>query len=152
MLSAVLVGLVLLWLIPGLRSVSVGGGVDGLKTAGIGMVTLVSVPIIAVITAITLVGLPVSFIAILAWLVSIYVAKIVVGAFIGRSLLSATKYADQIAIVLLVGVTAIIVAINLPWIGGIVNFVLTIVGLGLIVQRLFSALSARDANTSASGF
>jgi len=148
LVSAVLVGLALFWLIPGFRTVSVSGGIDGLKTAGIGLVALVGAPIVAVVVAITLVGLPFSFIAIIAWLVAIYLAKIVVGAFIGRTLLSSTKYGDRIALVLLAGITAIIVAVNLPAIGGFINFVLTIIGIGLIVQRLLAALAARDSATT----
>ena len=151
LVSGVLVGLALFWLIPGLRTVSVSGGIDGLKTAGIGLVTLVSVPTVAVVVAITLVGLPFSFFAIFAWLVSIYLAKILVGAFIGRAMLGSTKYGDRIALVLLAGITVIIVAINLPAIGGFINFVLTIIGIGLIVQRLLAALAARDSATTSVG-
>ena len=146
-----LVGVALFWLIPGFRNVAVSGGLDGLKTAGIGLVTLVSVPIIAAIIAIiaiiaiTLVGLPFSFIAVIAWLLLIYLAKVVVGAFVGRMMLSSTRYGENIALVLLAGIAAILVAINLPAIGGVINFLLTIVGMGLIVQRMFVALSERDS-------
>ena len=84
----------------------------------------------------------------IAWLVSIYIAKILVGLFIGRAMLSSTKYGDRIALVLLAGITVIIVAINLPAIGGFINFVLTIIGIGLIVQRLLAALAARDSATT----
>ena len=148
LVSGILVGLALFWLIPGLRTVSVSGGMNGLKTAGIGLVTLVSVPAVAIVVAITLVGLPFSLFAIFAWLVVIYLAKILVGAFIGRTMLSSTKYGDRIALVLLAGITVIIVAINLPAIGGFINFVLTIIGIGLIVQRLLRALAARDPETT----
>ena len=128
-----------------LRTLSVGGGVDGLKTAGIGLVTLVSVPIMAALVAITLVGLPLSVMAIIAWVLSIYVAKIVVGASIGRMMMSATKYSENVVLVLLAGMAAIIFIVNLPAIGGFISFVLTIVGIGLIVQWIFAGLSARDA-------
>ena len=148
LVSAFLVGLALLWLVPGFRTVSVNGGIEGLKTAGIGLVALVSVPIIAAIVGVTLVGLPFSFIAIFAWLVIIYLAKIVVGAFIGRMMLSATSYQESTALILLAGVAAVIVAVNLPAIGGFINFVLTMIGIGLIVQRLLAALSARDSTST----
>jgi hypothetical protein len=49
---------------------------------------------------------------------------------------------------LLAGITVIVVAINLPAIGGFINFVLTITGIGLIVQRLLAALAARDSATT----
>jgi len=145
LVSAVLVGVALLWFVPGLRTLSVGGGIDGLKTAGIGLVALVSMPIIAVLVAITLVGMPLSLMAIIAWVLTIYLAKIVVGASVGRMMLSATKYSENITLVLLAGIAAIIFVVNLPAIGGIISFILTIVGIGLIVQWVFAGLSARDA-------
>jgi hypothetical protein len=36
--------------------------------------------------------------------------------------------------------------VNLPFIGGIINLVLTIVGLGLLVQYLFGIFRARDSS------
>ena len=35
----------------------------------------------------------------------------------------------------------VIVAINVPWIGGIANFVLTLVGFGIIVSLLLARLN-----------
>ena len=143
LISAFVVGLAFLWLVPGYRSVSIGAGVDAFKTAGIGFLIMVSVPILAVLVALSLVGLPLSFIAIVAWLLSLYLAKTVVGAVVGRMLLSES---DNLPLTLLVGLTIVIVAVNLPFIGGIINFVLTIVGLGLLVQYLFGILRARDSS------
>jgi hypothetical protein len=143
LVSALLVGLALLWLIPGFRNVSVGGGVEGLKTAGIGLVTLIGLPIAAVIVAITLVGLPFTFIGIITWLLFIYLAKIVVGVFVGRMMLASTKHQDSDALVLLAGIATVIIAANLPVIGGFLSFLLTVIGIGMIVQRLVAANSAR---------
>ena len=128
---------------PGYRSVSIGTGVDAFKTAGIGLLVLVSVPIMALLVAFSLVGLPLSFIAFVAWLVFLYLAKTVVGAVIGRMLLSES---NSLPLTLLVGLAIVIVAVNLPFIGGILNFVLTIVGLGLLVQYLFGILKERDSS------
>ena len=143
LIAAFLVGLAFLWFVPGYRSVSIGAGVDALKTAGVGFLIMVSVPIMAVLVAFTLVGLPLSFIAIAAWLLSLYLAKIVVGAVVGRMLLSQS---GSLPWTLLVGLTIVIVAVNLPFIGGIINLVLTIVGLGLLVQYLIGILRARDSS------
>ncbi|MFB3103764.1 MAG: hypothetical protein ACE1ZA_02445, partial [Pseudomonadales bacterium] len=143
LIAAFLVGLALLWFAPGYRSVSIGAGVDALKTAGVGFLIMVSVPIMAVLVAFTLVGVPLSFIAIAAWLLSLYLAKIVVGAVVGRMLLSQS---GSLPWTLLAGLTIVIVAVNLPFIGGIINLVLTIVGLGLLVQYLIGILRARDSS------
>ena len=140
LLGAFLVGIVLLWLVPGYRSMSIGADVDTLKTAGVGLITMVSVPIAAVLVAITLVGLPFSFIAFAAWLLALYLAKIVVGAVIGQMLLSES---DSLPRTLLLGIFIVIVAVNLPFIGGIINLVLTVVGMGLLVQYLLGVLPGR---------
>ncbi len=141
LIGAFLVGMAFLWLVPGLRSMSIGADVDTLKTAAIGLVTVVSVPIAAVLVAVTLVGLPISFMAIAAWLLGLYLAKIVVGAVIGQLLLSES---DSLPRTLFVGLLIVLIAVNLPFIGGILNLVLTIVGLGMLVQFLIGTLPGRE--------
>jgi hypothetical protein len=144
LVSALLVGVALLWLIPRLRNVVVSSGVDGMKTAGIGLVALVSMPVIAVIVAISLIGIPFSIMALVAWILIIYLAKIVMGIFVGGLVLDNTKYRDSNTLVLLAGLSIIIVVVNLPAIGGVISFLLTIVGIGLIVQQVQTALSMRQ--------
>ncbi len=99
----------------------------------IGLLTLVSVPVIAVLAAISLVGLPLALIALVAWLLGLYLAKIVVAALVGRMLLSDR---DDLAVPLLAGLAIVTLLVNVPFVGGIVSFLLTVVGLGLIVQYL----------------
>ena len=142
LLAAFLVGLVLFWLVPGLRAMTIDAGGAGLKSAGIGFLTLVSVPIMALIVAFTIVGLPFALIGIAAWILVFYLAKIVIGAIVGRMLLSD---GDRTPVSLFVGLAIVVVAINLPFIGGIINFVLTILGIGLMVQYIFGYVTRRDA-------
>lgn len=150
LVSALLVGLALLWLVPAFRSATVGGGIEGLKTAGIGLIAVISLPIVAGVIALTLIGIPFSFVTLIAWIVFMYLAKIVMGLFVGRILLANTKYKASDVAILLVGLVVILVAVNLPAIGGVVSFVLTVLGVGLIVQRLLAALAERSAEASLS--
>ncbi len=142
--SAVLAGLILIWLIPPARSLAVNGGVAGLKTGGIGFLALIGIPVAAFLVAMTLIGLPFALFVIVCWMLIAYLGKIVVGIFIGRALLDGSPRADNWPVVLLAGMTIVIVAANLPWIGGVLSFVFTIVGMGLIVQRLYVALPMRN--------
>ena len=135
--AAFIVGLIFLWLVPGARSLSLGAGIDALKTSGLGLLTLVGAPIAAVLAGITLVGLPLSLIVIVAWALALYLAQIVVASMVGRMLMSGS---DSLAWTLLAGLVVVTVAVNLPFIGGIISFVLTIVGVGLLVQYLLGAL------------
>lgn len=139
LVGAFLVGLALLWLVPGLRDLSMREGTEGLKTAGVGLLTMVSVPVLAVLAAVSLVGLPLALIAFVAWLIALYLAKIVVAAMVGRMLLSER---EGLVVPLLVGLAIVIVVVNLPFVGGILSFLLTVVGLGLIAQYLMANLPA----------
>ena len=145
--GAFIVGLIFLWLVPGARSLSLGAGTDALKTSGLGLLTLVGVPIMAVLAGLTLVGLPLSLIVILAWALALYLAKIVVASMLGRMLMSGS---DSLAWTLLAGLVIVTVAVNLPFIGGIISFVLTIVGMGLLLQHLLGVLPTRASNHPAS--
>jgi cytoskeletal protein CcmA (bactofilin family) len=139
LVGAFLVGLALLWLVPDLRTVSLRAGAEGFKTAGIGLVTLVSVPVLAVLAALSLVGLPLGLIAFVAWMIGLYLAKIVVAALVGRMLLIDR---EGFAVPLLTGLAIVTVAVNLPFVGGIVSVLLTVVGLGLIAQYAIANLPA----------
>jgi len=148
LLSAVLAGLVLLWLVPQFRAVRIGTGVEVLTTVGMGLVTLVSLPIIAAVLAITLIGLPFTFLAVVSWLMFIYLAKIVVGLFVGKTLLTNTRYANNDFALLMAGIATVLVAVNLPAIGGIASFLITTFGIGLIAQQLLMAIKSRDDKAS----
>ena len=141
--SAVLAGLVLLWFFPALRDVVVGGGMEGARSAGVGVLALFGIPIIAVLAGITLVGLPFAFFALVCWILLLYLAKIVIGIFIGRTVLGSTQYADNTLLILLAGITIIILVVNVPLIGGLISFVLTLIGMGLLVQRFTETLRER---------
>jgi hypothetical protein len=108
-----------------------------LASAGVGFIVLVGIPIAAIIAAVTLIGLPLGLIALACWLVAIYFAKIIVAGFLGRSLLEKSDTHASTALVLLAGLVPIFIAINLPYVGGLVNFLLIVLGLGMLVLRAF---------------
>lgn len=146
LVSAFIVGIALLWFVPGVHGVTLSGGIAGLKTAGIGLVTLISLPIMMVLFAITVVGLPFTVIGFFSWLLAIYFAKIVLASVIGRLLLGSSEKKDSLPLTLLAGLVVILIAVNLPAIGGILSFILTIVGIGMIVQLALTYTSSLDAN------
>ncbi len=133
MASAFIAGLVLLWLVPALRDLTMGAGMEGLKTIGIGLVVLISLPVIALLVGITVIGLPFTVVGIFSWLLMIYCAKIVLASVIGRLLLDSPEEGSSLPLTLLAGLGIITVAVNIPAIGGILNFLLTTLGVGMIV-------------------
>lgn len=149
LIGAFLVGWVLLTLLPGMGRLTIGAGIEGLKSAGIGLLALVSVPVAAVITAVTLIGIPIALILVGVWMLGIYLSQIVIGSAIGRMLMPENDSTPQ---TLIVGLLLVTIAVNLPFIGGVIGFVLIILGLGLLVQYLYRTATSRSApGISASG-
>ncbi len=137
--AAFVMGFILLALIPDLRRVALHDAGNALVAGGVGLVTLAAVPIIAVLAAITIIGIPVALVGLLLWFVGLYFAKIVLGHFIGTRMLGASRTTAHFALALAVGLLAVLVAVNLPFVGGILNVVLTICGLGMLVLFLWDA-------------
>lgn len=135
--AAFVSGLLFLWLVPVARDAELDGGLDGLKTAGLGLVTVISLPFIAFLVAATLVGLPIALFGLFLWVALIYFAKILVAYMLGRMLLSSLDTEESgdenFMMTLFVGLLAVIVAISLPAIGGVINFLLTIIGIGMLL-------------------
>lgn len=141
--AAFVTGLILLWLVPPLKRMSLDSAGEVVTSAGVGLVTLVAVPIIALMTAVTLIGLPIAILGVLVWLVWIYFAKIVLAQFIGRKLFDRTDRSRHFALTLLVGLLLVFLAINIPLLGGLLNFLMTITGLGMLVIFLWGLSRGR---------
>jgi predicted anti-sigma-YlaC factor YlaD len=136
--AAFLVGLLLFWIVPALTRVTLANSRDFLVSAGVGFLTLIGLPVASIVAAITLVGLPLGLIGLACWIVAIYLAKIVVAGFLGRSLLEKGGATSRsTAFVLLVGLGLIFIAINLPYVGALVNFFLIVLGLGILVVETY---------------
>jgi cytoskeletal protein CcmA (bactofilin family) len=135
--AAFTTGLLLLWLFPGLQTLSIANGVAALRAAGIGLVTAVTLPAVVFIACVTVIGIPLGIIIAALWVLGLYFAKTVVAQMIGRQLFKTRDGATpHFAATLLAGLVIVLIAVNLPWIGWLVGLVLTLIGLGLIVAYL----------------
>lgn len=136
LIAAFIVGYGLFSLFPRMQNLSLEGGASGFATGGIGLVGLVSAPVIAVILAVTVIGLPVAFLSVFMWITALYLAKILVAWVIGSMLLDDSAEDRGVIATLAVGLIIVIVAINLPFVGGVISFVLTALGFGMLLQWL----------------
>jgi cytoskeletal protein CcmA (bactofilin family) len=127
---------ILLALVPSLRRITIDSASGALVAGGIGLVTLVATPLIAVLVAFTLVGLPIAVFGLMLWAVGLYVAKLVVAYFVGTRLMETSDKPRHYTVILAVGLAILIVVINVPFIGGVFSFLLEILGLGLLVLFL----------------
>jgi anti-sigma factor RsiW len=139
--GAFLTGLVLLWLFPVLRDVALPNVMAVLRSAGIGLAAAVTLPVAAVIICITVVGIPLGILTFVLGAVGLYFSKAVIAQIIGRAVLRNRATPPHYAATLFVGLVIVIVAINLPWIGGFTNLVLTLTGFGVIVSLIFARLN-----------
>jgi cytoskeletal protein CcmA (bactofilin family) len=140
-----LAGLLLFWLFPVLRDVSLPNAVAVLRSGAIGLAAAVTLPVAAVLLCITIVGIPLGLVTFVLGAIGLYVSKIVMAQIIGRAVFRAPHGPPHYAATLIMGLVMIIVAINLPFIGGITNFVLTLVGFGIIVSLLLARFNRGPA-------
>ncbi|HEX4998328.1 MAG TPA: zf-HC2 domain-containing protein [Terriglobia bacterium] len=147
-LAAFIAGLLLFRIFPSLAPTGATGK-DWLISGGVGFATLVSVPLAAILVGITVIGLPLALVAMALWFAGLYFSRIVVSEFVGRSLMKRSG-----ALPLIVGVVVVAVAMNLPWIGGLISFLVRLLGLGamaLTIYRSFRLSPPRIAATSEPG-
>jgi cytoskeletal protein CcmA (bactofilin family) len=136
--AAMLVGWLGLILFPGLFQASAREVGSGWRSLGLGLGVLAGVPVAMVLIAITLVGLPVSLMLLACYLTAIYLAKIWVGAFLGQKLLKPTEASKSDWLLgLLVGLLILTVIGFIPYLGGLVRFVVVCVGLGAFAWQLY---------------
>jgi hypothetical protein len=113
---------------------------SGWRSLGLGVAILAGMPVVMIVAAITLVGLPMSIMLFEAYLAAIYLAKIWVGAFLGRTLLKptgATKHEWLLG--LLLGLLIITIVEFVPYLGGLVRLGVVCLGLGAFAAELHRA-------------
>jgi hypothetical protein len=77
------------------------------------------------------VGLPLALLALAAWLAGLYLSGILVGAFVGWSLLARQGPAPPFPLALLLGLVIVGVASSVPYLGGLVRLFAILLGLGI---------------------
>jgi cytoskeletal protein CcmA (bactofilin family) len=135
LIAAFITGLVLFWLFPALSRPRLERRSDLLESGVFGFLATIATPVAAIIIGITIIGLPIALVSLALWMFGLYIAKIVVAAFVGRSLFGTPT--TSLAVQLLVGLVIVLIAVDIPYIGGLVNFLLTIVGLGAVLLEVF---------------
>ena len=140
-----LAGLLLLWLVPVLREVSLPNTEAILRSFGIGLAAAVTLPVAAIIVCLTVVGIPIGILTFVLGAIGLYFSKPIIAQIIGRGVLRNRPTPPHYAATLFVGLLIVIVAINLPWIGGFASLVLTLVGFGVIVSLIYARLNRATA-------
>jgi predicted anti-sigma-YlaC factor YlaD len=148
--AAMLVGWLGLLLFPGFFRATTQAVGSGWLSLGLGVGVLAGVPVAMVVVALTLVGIPISLMVFAMYLAAIYLAKVWVGAFLGRILLkpSGTTKGEWL-LGLLVGLLILTIVGFIPYLGGLVRLGVVCLGLGAFAGQLYRASrTARPAITA----
>lgn len=136
--AAMLVGWLGLVLFPGFFQACTQAVGSGWRSLGLGIGVLAAVPLAIVVAAVTLVGIPVALMLLAAYLAAIYLAKIWVGAFLGRVLLKPAGATKRDWLVgLLVGLLVLSIVGFIPYLGGLIRFLIICLGLGAFAWQLY---------------
>jgi cytoskeletal protein CcmA (bactofilin family) len=139
--AAFLFGLLGYAIAPAIFRGEVRTGPELLRALGTGLVTLVMVPVVAVVAALTIVGIPIAVVFAFLYVVALYTADLVVGAWLGR-LVTPPANTTLLAFGKSFGVGLLIVNVValVPFIGPAIGLVCLLFGLGLLTARGREAL------------
>ncbi len=107
---------------------------------GFGAVSLVSVPILAVIACITIVGLAVGIGSLALWIIALYSCKVIVGTWLGEQLLGPSTTTAGLVGRMALGTLILRVASALPYLGTFIVLAYVIWGLGAITLAVYERM------------
>ena len=155
------VGWLLYWLFPALFTAELRTAGDAAKTVGVGFLGLVATPIAACVLGIVLIGIGalagvpliatlIPVLAIVVWLLAVYISKIFVALLVGQALLRAPAgQPARFALPLLLGLVLVIVSFHLPYVGKLFHFLVWLLGLGIILLQTYRHYWPRPTRTAA---
>ena len=153
LVSCFLVGLLLHRLLPHLFLADLENPSDFFRSLGYGAIALIGTPIALILCFITIVGIPIGVIGIFLYLTSLFVSVIVVASLVGTSMTATWGFdpdAYGFGMSLLVGLVVVLIAMNLPFVGGLLRLLVVVTGLGLLVDGVRYGWHARGEETYAS--
>jgi hypothetical protein len=143
--SGFVLGMLLHLLAPGILAVRAESPRDLLRGLGIGLATLVAVPLALAFAAATVVGIPVALIGAAALATALYIGLVAVGALIGAALLHPSEGSrGAFGAALATGLAVLVILTHLPFLGDALRAVAIVVGLGLLVERALAAWRGRE--------
>lgn len=141
-------GVLLLAAFPGFsRRVAAQATGSPLRSGGIGFLTLIAVPLGLVVLALTLVGIPLSLIGALLFALMLWVGAVYGRIAVGDWLLGLAGVTNR-WLALVVGLVIVAVGAALPIVGGLVEFVVFLLGFGALAATLYRSFKRRDRDVT----
>ncbi|WP_158058653.1 polymer-forming cytoskeletal protein [Halorussus halophilus] len=146
LLVNLLLGAVLLLIFPTFsREVAGKASDDPLRSAGVGLLLFVAIPIALFLIALTVIGIPLSLTGILVYFLLLWLAGIYGAYSVGTWLLSLAD-TDNRWLALVGGVFLVAVLTQIPILGGLVQFVVLLLGFGALALNLRDRYRGRRAS------
>lgn len=118
---------------------------DGLRSAGVGFISAIVIPVALAIACILIITIPAVVLGYIAYFMLLYLAQVPVGVFVGEWLLQRLgKTAGPFAAVAL-GIPVMYVVFAIPVLGKLALFMVVFTGFGAIVMTIWTARQARRA-------
>jgi len=139
-------GMLLHALAPGIFAFAAETPREMLRALGIGLATLVAVPLALLAAAATIVGIPIALAGAALLAAALYTGLVAVALLVGRALVrpDETRHGG-FGFALAAGLAVLVVLTHLPWLGGALRAVAVLIGLGLLVGRAHAAWRRRPA-------
>lgn len=135
--GSIMVGMAFVSLMPGITALSIHKLTESAwRCLLFGFITFALVPLLAAFLLFTVAGIPLSIILLLAYVILIYVSKIIVGLFVGHLIIRRKSPVSPNLLfpIMAMGLLALYLATNLPFPFDIVFwFAITLSGLGALV-------------------
>lgn len=149
LLANLLLGVIVLVAFPSFAaSVAARVADSPVRAGGVGLLTLIVVPILLVLVAITVVGIPLSLFGAVGFGATIWTAVVLGQYAIGAWTLGLAGV-DNRWLALLVGLLGVALLGAIPILGGIVDLLVLVVGLGALALRLHEQYRLRSGGQSA---
>ena len=151
LLANLLLGVLLLAVFPSFAAgVAARVSERPLVSGGVGLLTLVAVPILLVLIAVTVVGIPLSLFGAVGFGAAIWIAVVLGQYAVGAWALGFTGL-DNRWLALVVGLVGVALLGTVPILGAIVDLVVLLVGLGALAVSLRAQYQSRRGSRSTSG-
>lgn len=138
-----LLGAVLLAVFPRFSDgVAATARAETLKSGGVGLVALVGIPVALVLVAVTVVGIPLSVAGGFAFALALWVASVYGRFAVGAWLLSLAD-AENRWVALVVGLLVVLLVGLVPLLGGLVELLVLLLGLGALSLALYDRYDDR---------
>ena len=134
-ITAFLVGLLFIFLFPNYTATITKQISEKTWTSmGVGLLTLILTPLIAILFLVTIVGMPVGFLLIVAYFFCIFFAKIFVSLVVGNKLISmVSREKYHHAVVLGLGLLVYLIVSSIPVLGSVMVLLTVIMGIGAML-------------------